>query len=224
MFQLIEQLVPERRACWDVGTGNGQLAGKLADLFDHVYATDISARQLLHAVQTDNIRYSVQPAERTNFPDGIFDLVTVAQAIHWFDFARFYEEVRRTCRPRAILLVTGYGLATAGKDLDAIVYRLYEGIVGPYWDPERRYILEEYRTIPFPFDEITVPDLSIECRWTLEQMLGYLRTWSAVRHYHEHHGHDPVQRIEADLRAAWPATTHCRVTFPLLMRAGRVGP
>ncbi|MDX1407612.1 MAG: class I SAM-dependent methyltransferase [Saprospiraceae bacterium] len=222
LFRFIETLVPRRAGCWDVGTGSGQLAFPLADRFEAVFATDISARQIAHATRRANIYYSVQPAESTSFPEAGFDLVTVGQAIHWFDFEQFYHEVKRVTTQEGILLVAGYGLSTVDPAVDAIVWRLYDNIVGSYWDPERDFIAAGYRTIPFPFEEIPCPKLSMTCSWTVRQMTGYLRTWSAVRHYVQDKGNDPVEHIEQALFGVWPAGVRKQVIFPLLLRAGRV--
>jgi ubiquinone/menaquinone biosynthesis C-methylase UbiE len=106
----------ENRSCaWDCGTGNGQVANIFADSFDHVFATDISEKQLHHAVKRPNIAYSLCPAESTDFPDQFFDLIVVAQAIHWFNFDQFYAEVRRTLKPDGLFVVMGYGVFSCAE-------------------------------------------------------------------------------------------------------------
>src|SRR6201999_4556275 len=134
LFEYLLSLVPGRKRAWDCGTGNGQVAALLANYFVHVDATDISAPQLANALVHDRIDYSVQPAEKTSFPDACFDLITVAQAIHWFDFDAFYREVNRTIRPGGILAVIGYNLVRFGDPLDAVLDGFYRDVVGPYWD------------------------------------------------------------------------------------------
>ncbi len=138
LFDFIKEELPQREAAWDCATGNGQAAQKLAAFFDHVYATDISQAQLNNAVLAPNITYSVQPAEKTSFLDNAFDLVMVAQAVHWFDFEKFYAEVKRTTRPNALLVIIGYGRLMISPPIDAVLHRFYVDIIGPYWDAERR--------------------------------------------------------------------------------------
>ncbi|MNX98885.1 Methyltransferase domain protein [compost metagenome] len=168
------------------------------------------------------MRYSVQPAEQTDFPDHTFDLITVAQAIHWFDFDAFYKEVKRTAKPGALLLVTGYGNLKVTNVVDQIIAHLYDDILGPYWDPERKYVDDEYKTIPFPFTDIKVPHFPVSFSWNLEHLIAYLNTWSAVKHYEKKHGANPVDSITDALKQAWgPAAEHS-VHFPLLLRAGRI--
>src|SRR5690606_31675692 len=183
MIEHIISFVKFKDCALDAATGNGQVASALSPYFKQVYGIDISSRQLENAVKKDNILYMSQPAENTTFEDGQFDLVTVAQAIHWFDFDAFYKEVKRVLKPDGILAVMGYGLFYADEDTDAIIDHLYDNITGEYWDPERRYIDEEYTTIPFPFQEIKAAKFTNELTWDFEQLMGYLETWSAVQHY-----------------------------------------
>ncbi|MCE3295477.1 MAG: Methyltransferase domain protein [Crocinitomicaceae bacterium] len=215
-------VLTERGRAWDCGTGNGQVAGKLAELFREVCATDLSQKQLDEAVQRENIQYSCQTAEQTNFPVNFFDLVVVAQAIHWFDFDRFYAEVRRTAKKDALLIVLGYGLLRISPEVDAVVRRFHDKSLAPYWDPERRYIDENYQTIPFPFEEIPAPAFTHELDWTVEQLIAYIQTWSAVKHYAEKQGSDPVELIRDELKQAWGEDDHKKVSFPILLRVGKV--
>lgn len=221
-FAYLSTLLTGTENAWDCATGNGQAAQKLAPLFKNVYATDISQEQLRQAVQLPNIHYSIQPAEKTDFASHFFDLVMVAQAVHWFDFEKFYTEVRRTAKPDALLVVAGYGRIRISPELDAVIDHLYHEIVGPYWDKERRYIDEHYQTIPFPFEELTVPLFSNRFDWTVDHLIGYLHTWSAVKHYRQKLNSDPLALVEDDLKAAWGQTKQQTVQFPLLLRIGKI--
>ncbi len=167
-----------------------------------------------------NINYSLQPAEKTNFPDNYFDLITVAQAIHWFDFSQFYKEVNRTLKPGGIIAVIGYGLIKSNEQTnDLINHFFYRNIVGPYWDPERGYLDDGYRSIQFPFEEIQTPDLEMEFSWDFEHLMGYLKTWSAVKHFQNKNAYDPVDVISEDLRTAFGERR--LVIFPLFLRLGQ---
>lgn len=222
-FTYLESLLAERNRAWDCGTGNGQVAVELAKIFREVDATDLSQKQLDNAVPKENIIYSCQMAEKTNFPVDVFDLVVVAQAIHWFDFERFYAEVRRTAKNDALLVVLGYGLLNVSPEVDKVVRRLHDEVLADCWDPERRYIDEKYQTIPFPFEEIETPAFTNELNWSLDQLLAYIGTWSAMKHHTEKKGSDPLDLITDELSEAWGNHEIRKVSFPILLRVGRVG-
>lgn len=221
LFSHLFALVQEKNSAWDCGTGNGQVAGVLADAFRDVYATDISQQQLNEAVKKSNIHYSLQPAEQTSFGYGRFDLITAAQAIHWFKFIKFYAEVKRTLKPGGILAILGYGLLQTDPALQLIIDHFYTKIIGPFWDTERHYLDEAYQTIPFPFDELPMPAFNMSYEWSFDQLLGYLGTWSAVKHYRKQNNIDPVQLIDPQLRKAWGNTSLHPIRFPVFLRVGK---
>lgn len=204
---------------WDAGTGNGQAARVLATRFKKVLATDISAKQLENATPTENIVYAVG-AETTSLSDHSVDLITVAQAIHWFNIPVFFNEVKRVAKPDAIIAVWGYGLLQINPSIDQKINHFYKNVVGPYWDPERTLIDNHYRTIPFPFQEIESPALSFSFQWSLQQLEGYLNTWSAVRNYIAANHANPVETLIAQLQPTWRETLP--VTFPMFQRIGRI--
>jgi ubiquinone/menaquinone biosynthesis C-methylase UbiE len=214
---------PGRGRAWDVGAGNGQLTALLAPHFAQLEGTDISASQLAEAIQLPNVRYSQQRAEQTDFPAGTFDLVTVAQAIHWFDFERFYAEAHRVAAVGARIAVIGYPLFSINAPLDAVLHDFYQVRLHRYWDPERRYLDADYQTIPFPFAEIQCPRFASSYEWTIAQLMGYLGTWSAVKNYAQQQGHNPLEAIQADLKTAWGDAERHTVTFPMILRMGRIG-
>ena len=222
LFTFINGLVNEKTNCWDCGTGNGQVAKELSQSFENVYATDISANQISEAPAISNIHYSVQPAEQTDFTSDLFDLVMVAQAVHWFEFDRFYDEVKRTGKKNAVVVLVGYGLMNITHPVDEHINHFYSSIVGPYWDPERKYIDEAYRTIPFPFQEIDAPAFKMTTSWTLEHLVGYLNTWSAVKNYIQEKDENPVDQLMPVLKEAWGDQDQRQVEFPLSMRVGRI--
>ena len=219
VFKFLETLLNGKERAWDCATGTGQIALELVNFFDEIEATDLSENQLKNAVLHSKIRYSRQVAEQTKFPPDYFDCVTVGQAIHWFDFEEFYDEVRRITKPGALLVVLGYGnIVIENREIGELVKKLYSGTLGDYWDSERHYIDENYRTIPFPFEEIETPEFGISYEWSREQLLGYLGTWSAVKHYKDKHHIDPVAEFENKL----PPFDRTIVYFPTLLRIGKI--
>lgn len=223
LFEFLASLPEGRRAAWDCGAGNGQAAVRLAGFFDEVLASDASARQIAQAQPHPRVRYFVAPAEQTGIEAGSVDLVVVAQALHWFDFERFYREVRRVAKPGAALAVWCYGLMNTTPRADELIERLYADIVGPYWPAERDLVESRYQTIPFPFQDLPAPRFEMRAEWDLDSLLGYLGTWSAVQRYRERHDTDPLAQILPELRAAWGAPEDIRkVTWPLHLRVGKI--
>ena len=216
LIQEILKHVATPQFAWDCGAGSGQLTQLLAPHFDAVVATDISAHQLQHAPYFENVSYQVQSAEHTSFAEQSFDLITVAQAIHWFNFDSFYAEVRRTLRPDGVLAVIGYGLIQLQQpELQGCIERLYFKTLTGYWDAERRYIDEVYQTIPFPFEEIATPELSMSFQWSAAQLLDYLNTWSALKHYRAKNSNDPLYEFKAFFALDDHANQVFELKFPI---------
>ncbi len=224
LFDFAASLAPRRGIAWDCGTGAGQAAVALAARFGRVIATDASAQQLEHARPHERVEYRVAPAEDSGIDRASVDLVTVAQALHWFDLPRFYAEVRRVLAPGGAIAVWMYNDSTLDDPgLSEMLHRFNHETVLPFWPPERKHVVAGYRDLPFPFREIPAPELTLECDWALAEVIGYVRTWSAVTRYTARHGTDPVIPLEAELAAAWgdPATRR-QIRWPLAIRAGYV--
>ena len=222
LYNYVLSFVDTKDCAWDCATGNGQVAGVLADHFNKVYASDISQAQLDNAVQKTNIEYVLYPAEKTSFPDHIFDLITIGQALHWFDFGRFFEEVRRVIKPGGVVAIWGYGLLKIDEKIDPVIYKFYKEVVGPYWDFERKYLEDQYKTIPFPLDEVQHKNFTIEIQWTLPHLTGYLNSWSSVQNYIRQHAQNPVRLITEELNKYWPADAVKKVSFPVFLKLGKV--
>jgi SAM-dependent methyltransferase len=203
LFAALGRLVSPRDLAWDCGTGNGQAALGLTKHFERVQATDASAAQLKEAVAHPRIAYQQTGSSGSNLPDHAVDLVTVAQAAHWFDLDLFYGEVRRVLRPGGVLAIWCYGLCRIDPATDVPVQEFYSKTVGPYWPPERHHIDMGYRTLPFPFPEEPFPAVTMELAWTLPDLIAYVRTWSAVSEYLKQRGEDPVSALHERLRRLW---------------------
>jgi len=184
-------------------------------------ATDASAAQIASAVPHDRVTYAVAPAEASGLESSTIDLVTVAQALHWLDRDAFFREARRVLVPGGVVAAWCYGLPEIDDRIDLLVRRFYEDTVGPYWSIERRLVDAGYRTIDFPFDEFPLPALAIEREMSLDQLGGYLRTWSATQRYMEERGDDPVAPLIGEIAEHWGAPSELRrVRSALAIRAG----
>lgn len=221
LFHYLASLVDERQTAWDCGTGNGQAAVNLSHYFKNVIATDASRNQIAHAGKKDNIDYRVCPAEKTTIEANSIDLITVAQAIHWFDFEKFYQEVTRVAKKNAVIAAWTYGLFSVEEEpIDKVINYFYHDVIKPYWPEERKYVEGQYRTIPFPFKKLKSPPFSITGKYTLSDLHQYMLTWSGVQKYIQQNGRDPFEIIEENLSKFWQGPRN--VTWPLYLLVGKV--
>ncbi len=223
LFAWLAGIAPSRATAWDCGTGSGQAAVGLATHFDSVIATDPSADQLANAQPHPKVSYRNTAAESSGLDAGSIDLLTVAQAIHWFDLDRFYAEAKRVLKPGGVIAVWTYTLLDVEAGVDALISDFYRNVVGPYWPPERKMVDDRYRSLPFPFDPLTAPDFAISTEWSRGDLLGYLGTWSATRACMRATGSDPLPDLERRLEPLWPDRDLKKMLrWPLHMRVGRV--
>ena len=222
LFAWLARQCAGRELAWDYGTGNGQAARALATHFARVHASDLSAEQVAQATPDPRITYLAAPAESSGLPDACCDLVTVAQALHWFAGDAFYAEARRALKPGGIFAAWTYTLLQGEPELNALVEDFYRNTIGPWWPPERRWVDLGYREMPFPFEEIPAPAFEIRLEWTLEDLLAYLRTWSATQRYIKERGDDPCVELGTRLRTVWPDPQAVKpIVWPIALRCGR---
>ena len=221
LFEWLASLAPACGLAWDCATGSGQAARALAAHFGRVVATDASAEQVARADVGGhaNLAFGVASAETSGLAADSVDLVTVAQALHWFDRERFYREVDRVLRPGGVLAVWTYELALIDPVIDRYVADWYRGGIDPYWPPERALVESGYRGIELPYAEVAVPDFEMVADWSLPELLGYLGSWSAVQRYRVALGRDPVADLARSLGPVWgePGRPR-RVAWPLVVR------
>ena len=220
LFGFLADCCARRQLAWDCATGNGQAAWALTQYFEQVIGTDASEAQIRSAKSKPGIEFHVARAEESGLDDNSIDLITVAQALHWFDIASFFDEAQRVLAPGGVLAVWSYERCFVDPDCDLLINELYADILRSYWPPERKLVEEGYQSIELPMPSITPPEFAMEIDWTAEEMLGYLRTWSASRRYLMDKGSDPVALIEGRLLEAWGAGTR-QVSWPLNLKIGR---
>ncbi len=210
---------------WDCGTGNGQVAIELAKKFEKVIATDASKQQIDHAIPHLKVEYHVSKSENIFLPDNSLDLLTVGQALHWFHFDKFFDEVKRVVKPGGIFTCWSYKYLTINKDLDEVLYKFFD-LIEDYWPPERDHVAAEYKSIPFSkdFEALDFPSIFIERDMTAEETLGYLRTWSGVKNYKlKHNGEDPLDIIQPEFYKNWGNINHTKVIkHPLITKLFRI--
>jgi SAM-dependent methyltransferase len=224
LFEYLASLTAEHELAWDCGTGSGQAAVGLAGHFRRVVGTDVSPKQLAQASRQGNILYWAASAERSGLRAGLADLVTVAQALHWFDFDRFYPEVKRILKPGGMFAAWTYHLPEISPPVDRLVDGFYRQRLDGYWATELHYIDELYRTIPLPFEEIESPAFGMTTDWELENLLGFMQSWSASQRFLEMNGYSPIDDIRPALTDAWSAPSRRRVHWTMFLRVGRFHP
>lgn len=222
LYDYLASLTPEHDRAWDVGTGNGQAAIGLARHFRSVVATDPSEQQLALATPHERVTYRVATAEHSELDDQSIDLITVALAVHWFDLDRFYAEARRVLKPNGVFAVWCYSFAEITSEIDAVLVSYYYDVLGQFWPPQLRQVVEHYRALPFPFEESPTPEFVMETTWSLRDLFGFLSSWSAAQKYKEAHGVDPLGVKQAEFEAAWGAESDRAVRWPLYLRVGKL--
>ena len=227
LFSWLAAQCRDHELAWDCATGSGQAALALAPHFRKVVATDASADQIAQARPHGGVDYRVAPAEGSGLPTASVDLVSVAQALHWFDLAAFHAEVKRVLKPDGALAVWCYEGLQVEPALDAVIEDFYGRQLDAFWPPERRHVEAGYRDLAFPFAEASVPHFSMGAAWNLDQLMGYFATWSAVKAYRRETGQDPLPELLERLAAPWLASgvslaTAKNIKWPLSVRFGRV--
>jgi SAM-dependent methyltransferase len=220
LAEFLSRLSPARTCAWEAGCGSGQLSLLLAERFERVLATDASAQQIAAAPADPRVEYSVAPAEGSGLPAHVADLVVAAQSAHWFDLERFYAEARRVGTEGALLALISYGKTRVDADLDARIDAFHDRTLLGCWPPERADVVDGYARLPFPFERLPVPELSIVREWGVDEVLAYVRTWSGVTALLKAGRGAELERFETGLRGAW--TGRRAVRWPLTVLAARL--
>jgi SAM-dependent methyltransferase len=220
LFEYLATLTPRHEVALDCATGNGQAAVALARHYECVVASDGSVAQLKSAQAHPQVAYLGNLAEQPALKDHSVDLVAAAQAAHWFDHSRFHPEMRRVLRPDGALAIWTYGVPTIERSIDPVVMYFYNDVVGPHWPPERRHVETAYRDLPFPWQDVPVPQFQLRLEWTLDDFIGYVGTWSATQRYTKVSGADPLPSLRAEIAPLWGSNTR-PVVWPLHLRVGR---
>lgn len=222
LFRFLASLAPAHDLAWDCATGNGQAATVLANYFSKVIATDGSAQQIKNAVPHEKVTYAVALADDSGIEPGTVDLVTIAAALHWMDFDKLYKEVKRVLKPGGIFAGWTYCDSHVSDALDPIIHYLSKEILGSYWPPERAYVENYYRNIPFPFKPISTPEFKISVMAGFDFLLGYLNSWSSTQSYIKINGKNPIELVRKQLENAWGDISKNReITWALTLKVGK---
>jgi len=222
LFEYLASICNRHQQAWDCGTGNGQAAVSLTEYFEKVYASDASKEQLAQAPGHPKIVFKNEPAEKVSLADKSTDLVTVAAAAHWFNFEKFYAEVKRVLKPGGVIAVWGYHLFTISPTIDKFLIKYYREILNNYWPEQFYHVDTQYSGLPFPFDELSPPKFEMITEWNLDQVAGFLSSWSGTKIFQQKNGYHPLNDIWEDLLQAWGEQKQKRIiNWPLYMRIGK---
>ncbi|HSA75701.1 MAG TPA: class I SAM-dependent methyltransferase [Candidatus Nitrosocosmicus sp.] len=223
LYKYLSDITPNKDTVWDCATGNGQAAIGLCKYFKNVIASDASKGQLDYKFLRNNIHYEMFPAEKATINNNCVDLITVAQAAHWFDLDKFYKEVTRVSKSKGILAIWSYGMHKINYEIDKISTKLNVGgdILGKYWPQQTNYVKEDYKTIPFPFKEIRSPKFEMTVKWSLDNLVNYMQTWSAVKRFSTEEKFNPLELIIEELENLWGMwETRKTVSWDINIRIG----
>ncbi|MEQ8234405.1 MAG: class I SAM-dependent methyltransferase [Gammaproteobacteria bacterium] len=222
LYVAIDEARTGSALAWDCASGSGQAIGPLAARFAHVVASDASAAQLTRLVPAANVSRVLARAERAPLATASVDVVTVAQALHWFAGNAFYDEVRRVLRPGGVFAAWTYDRLAVTPAVDGLLDSFYHDTLRDCWPPERRHVEQRYAELPWPFTDSTTLTLEMRARWSCAVLCGYLASWSAVAVYRRRHHGDPLAALVAPLRAAWGAVSTRWVSWPLTLKLARL--
>lgn len=219
LYEWLARLAPGREQAWDVGTGNGQVAAALAERFARVMATDPSDTQLRAATAHPRVTYR-EATYDSALPDKSVQLITVGQALHWFDLAAFFDEVRRVLVPGGVFAAFAYVHSTVTPEVDAVTRRYHDVTCGPHWAPEHHLIRAGYRSMALPIVEVEAPPFEIRTAMSVAQYLGFHRSWSATQRLLKAGGEPDVLAFERAVADAWGDVPTREVVWPMFVRAG----
>ncbi|HSY77938.1 MAG TPA: class I SAM-dependent methyltransferase [Bacteroidia bacterium] len=223
LFSYLSSLTKEHNLAWDCGTGNGQSAIGLSEFYDSVIATDPSEEQIKNAIANGKVIYRVEKAEDNSLQSNSVDIITIANALHWFNFDAFYKEVRRVLKSNGIIAAWAYALPIISPEIDSIAKQFHDDTLGTCWLPPNRMVEKGYTTIPFPFEQIVIPSFRIEKTMNLQDLIGYFNTWSATQRFIQEKKFNPTEKLEKDIRKVWGnIELEKKLTWNLILKIGKV--
>lgn len=223
LFEFLADIAPANDLAWDCGCGTGQATAALSDYFDKVTGTDDSEGQIKNAIKKQNIIYKVISEETSGFKDNSVDLVTCAQSLHWLTLNKLYKEVKRVLKPGGIIAVWTYNLFRVNKEIDSLIDKFYFDIIYSYWPEQRKHVESKYKELDFPFNKRPAPQFSMEAEWNIDQLIGYLNTWTGVQNYIEFEAFNPLEFIEKELQTIWKKNkSKKKILWPLTLKVGKV--
>lgn len=223
LAEYLADLAPDNQKALDVGCGTGQLTQLLSDYFTTVTGVDPSEDQLRNTSPVPGITYIHSAAESLPADFSGYSLITVAQAAHWFRLDDFYREVHRVAKPGAVIALITYGVLNIEGQIGERFRQFYYEEIGRFWPVERQLVDSGYRELFFPFEELKAAHFWIEADWDLQELFGYISTWSAVQQARQKGDELIITKFANDLTEIWGNPDERRkACWPINMRVGRL--
>lgn len=223
LFAYLSSLSKEYELAWDCGTGNGQAAVSLVKYFKKVVATDPSAEQIKAAFPNERVEYRTEKSEESSLPSRSVDLLTIANALHWFDFGKFYAEAKRVLKKEGVIAAWSYRIPLIEPEIDKLVLDFHNQVVGPFWLPESQLVMDKYVNIPFPFELIEAPSFKYKKACNLDDLIGILNSWSATQRFIAANAYNPTDGFRNVLGKFWKDPHQKKdLTWDLTLKVGRM--
>ena len=117
VVDFIKTLIDEQPIIADIGAGTGKFTKLIADLGYQVFAVepnqDMFNQLQITVADVPNAKTVLATSEATTLADQSIDIITVAQALHWFDLEKFKVECQRILKPN------GWVVAMYNNGVDA---------------------------------------------------------------------------------------------------------
>lgn len=216
-------LCPNNNLAIEVGCGTGQFSHSLAEQFEKVIATDLSGEQIKQAVPHNKIIFKCEPAEKISADDNSASLIVAAQAAHWFDLPVFYKEAKRVAVNDAIIALLSYGILNIEGEANERFQKFYWDEIHSFWAPDRKHVETGYKDFDHPFTELTLPPINIICHWDFNQLIGYIKTWSAMKTLKAEGAGHIFDKFYNDIKDIWGEPEQRKtITWPISSRVGRI--
>jgi hypothetical protein len=85
-----------------------------------------------------------------------------------------------------------------------------------------KLIEEHYRTLSFPFEYTQAPEFKYKRNWILEELIGYLSTWSALQNYLNRNKVNPLPDIAENLKKYWSKKVQLEGSIPVFMQIAKI--
>ena len=203
---LLSQHVGPQPGLWlDVGCGPGTSTQELIGRSEKIIGVDISETQLEEArkaVVHPSVTFLQGGGEALPVESASADIITVVQAVHWFDLPAFFKEAERVLKPGGVLGLVCYPHyeVPSSPTMNVAMKHVFFEFLGPYFfRPTMKHLEERYANIIIPFGANTRTSLQLSCKQTYDELVYSVSAWSGFQNYCEKHeltDEEGIQMVE----------------------------